>query len=381
MRLSVSREFEEYSVHRHQRVLDRLAGRVDTPAPIVLADVMQRNIDRMQGFAAEHNLELRPHVKTHKCVEVGRRQVAAGAVGITAGNVGEAEVFAAAGFDDIFLAYPVWPSGTKGDRIRQLAQTVRMRVGVDNVAAIEALADAMGDEPDRLQVVVEIDSGARRSGAPPAAAGDLASAARKCGLVPVGVYTYPGHGCFGPASREPAARDQHAALTAAVRSFGDVGITAEVVSAGSTPTVAFSTSSVITEIRPGEYVFCDLDNTRLGACAEDQIALFVAATVVSDWVPDQVILDVGTKALGREGNPDKGYGGIAGKKAVLARLNEYHGFAAVPAGESRPSVGTVVPVVPNHVCPVVNSFEELIVTDTDATMLQRWPVAARGLLN
>ena len=119
-------------------------------------------------------------------------------MGITAGNVGEAEVFAAAGFDDIFLAYPVWPSGTKGDRIRQLAQTTRLRVGVDNVAAIEALADAMGDEPDRLQVVVEVDCGARRSGAPPAAAGDLALAARKRGLVPVGVYTYPGHGCSGP---------------------------------------------------------------------------------------------------------------------------------------------------------------------------------------
>ncbi len=102
-------------MHRHQQVLNRLVDRVDTPAPIVLADVMQRNIDRMQGFAAEHNLNLRPHVKTHKCVEVGRRQVDAGAVGITAGNVGEAEVFAAAGFDDIFLAYPVWPSGTKGD--------------------------------------------------------------------------------------------------------------------------------------------------------------------------------------------------------------------------------------------------------------------------
>ena len=368
-------------MHPHQRVLNRVADRVDTPAPIVLADVMQRNIDRMQAFAAEHSLDVRPHVKTHKCVEVGRRQVAAGAVGITAGNVGEAEVFAAAGFDDIFLAYPVWPSGTKGDRIRRLAQTVRMRVGVDNVAAIEALAAAMGDEPDRLQVVVEIDCGARRSGAPPAAAGDLALAARKFGLVPVGVYTYPGHGCFGAGSREPAAHDQHAALTTAVRSFDDVGITAEVVSAGSTPTVAFSTSNVITEIRPGEYVFCDLNNTRLGACEEDQIALFVAATVVSDWVPDQVILDVGTKALGREGTPELGYGGIAGTKAVLAKLNEYHGFTAVPAGETRPSVGTVVAVVPNHVCPVVNSFEELIVTDTDGTMLQRWPVAARGLLN
>jgi D-serine deaminase-like pyridoxal phosphate-dependent protein len=368
-------------MHRLQRVLNRLVDRVDTPMPIVLADVMQRNIDRMQGFAAEHGLDLRPHVKTHKCVEVGRRQLEAGAVGITAGNVGEAEVFAAAGFDDIFLAYPVWPSGTKGDRIRYLAQTTRMRVGVDNGAAIEALAEAMGEEPDRLQVVVEIDCGARRSGAPPAAAGDLARAARKRGLVPVGVYTYPGHGSSGPDAREPAAQDQHAALTAAVRSFGDAGVTAEVVSAGSTPTIAFSTSSVITEIRPGEYVFCDLNNTRLGACEEDQIALFVAATVVSDWVPEQVILDVGTKALGREGNPERGYGGIAGKKAVLANLNEYHGFAAVPAGESRPSVGTVVPVVPNHVCPVVNSFEELVVTDSEGTMLERWPVAARGLLS
>ena len=177
-------------MHRLQRVLNRLvdAG-VDTPMPIVLADVMQDNIDRMQAFAAQNNLDVRPHVKTHKCVEVGRRQVEAGAVGITAGNVGEAEVFARAGFEDIFLAYPVWPSGTKGERIRRLAQTVRMRVGVDNLAAIDALADAMGEEPDRLQVVVEIDCGARRSGAPPEAAGDLARAARKRGLVAAGVYT------------------------------------------------------------------------------------------------------------------------------------------------------------------------------------------------
>ena len=103
-------------MHRFQQVLNRLVDRVDTPAPIVLADVMQRNIDGMQRFAGEHHLDVRPHVKTHKCVEVGRRQVEAGAVGITAGNVGEAEVFAAAGFEDIFLAYPVWPSGTKGDQ-------------------------------------------------------------------------------------------------------------------------------------------------------------------------------------------------------------------------------------------------------------------------
>jgi D-serine deaminase-like pyridoxal phosphate-dependent protein len=252
---------------------------------------------------------------------------------------------------------------------------------VDNLAAIDALAEAMGEEPERLQVVVEVECGARRSGAPAEAAGDLARAARKRGLVPAGVYTYPGHGSAGPDSRERAARDQEAALTNAVRGFADLGLNVDVVSAGSTPTFAFSTGSPITEIRPGEYVFCDLGNTRLGACEEDQIALFAAATVVSDWVPDQVILDIGTKAMGREGTPEIGYGGIAGSKAVLSKLNEYHGFVSVPAGEPRPGVGTVVPVVPNHVCPVVASFEELVVTDSEGTTLERWEVAARNRLS
>ncbi|WNM32785.1 hypothetical protein RKE30_21465 [Streptomyces sp. Li-HN-5-11] len=154
------------------------------------------------------------------------------------------------------------------------------------------------------------------------------------------------------------------------------------VSAGSKPTVEFSTSSsVITEIRPGEHVFGELNKTRLGSSTEDQIALFVAGTVVSDRVPGQVIVDVGNKALSKEGSPEIGYGGIAGTKAVLAKPNEYHGFLPLPDGEFRPSVGTVVPVVPNHVCPVVLGFEELIVTDSAGTSLQRWPVDARGFLN
>lgn len=368
-------------MNRIQRALEALVDRIDTPAPMVLVDVMQDNIDRMQVFANQHSLDVRPHVKTHKCVEIGRRQVKAGAIGITAGNVGEAEVFAAAGFDDIFIAYPVWPSGTKGLRIRKLAVTTQLRIGVDNFAAIDAIADAMGSEADRLQVVIEVDCGARRTGAPPEVAGDLALAARNRGLVPVGVFTYPGHGSSSPDARKGAADDQDTALTTAVRSLNAAGVTAEVVSAGSTPTVEFSTSGVITEIRPGEYVFNDLNNTRLGACTEDQIALFVAGTVVSDWVRDQVILDVGTKVLGREGSPERGYGGIAGTQAVLAKLNEYHGFLPLPAGDFRLSIGTVLPVVPNHVCPVVVNFEEYIVTDSTGTSLQRWPVDARGFLN
>jgi len=368
-------------VNTLQRALDALVERIDTPAPIILADVMQENIDRMQAFADRQGLQVRPHVKTHKCVEIGRRQIKAGAVGITAGNVGEAEVFAAAGFDDIFIAYPVWTAGTKGPRIRKLAETIRLRIGVDNLVAIDALADAMGDDAGRLGVVVEVDCGARRSGVAPEAAGELAAAARKRGLVPAGVFTYPGHGSAGPDARERAAQDQEAALKAAVRSLEAVGITPEVVSAGSTPTVEFATNSVITEIRPGEYVFNDLGNARLGACTQDQIALFVAGTVVSDQVPGQVILDTGTKAIGREGTPELGYSGIAGTNAVLSKLNEYHGFLPLPDGDFRPSVGTVVPVVPNHVCPVVVNFEEYIVTDSTGTSLERWAVDARGFNN
>ena len=371
---------EEYSVNRIQSALEGLLERIDTPAPIVLADVMQENIDRMQAFADG---------TTWTSGRMSRRTSASKSAGARS-RPGRSESPRATWVRPRSSPRPgsttsssptrSGPPGTKGPRIRKLAETTRLRVGADNVAAINALADAMGDEPGRLQVVIEVDCGARRSGAPAEAAGELALAARNRGLVPAGVFTYPGHGSAGPDARKRAADDQDAALVTAVRSLSAVGITAEVVSAGSTPTVEFATNSVITEIRPGEYVFNDLNNTRLGACTADQIALFVAGTVVSDWVPDQVILDIGTKALGREGNPEIGYGAIAGTNAVLSKLNEYHGFLPLPA-EFRPGIGTVLPVVPNHVCPVVVNFEEYIVTDSTGTTLERWPVDARGFLN
>ncbi len=370
-----------------KRALTGLVRRsIDTPAAVVMVDVMQRNIDAMQAFAAANGVDLRPHVKTHKCVEIGCRQLAAGAVGITAGTVGEAEVFADAGVDDIFLAYPIWAAGTKPARLRRLASSVRLRIGTDSAASIERLADALDEVVDRIEIVIEIDCGARRSGTEPDSAGKLAAIARNRGLRPVGVYTYPGQGGSSPNAREQAAREQRTALTGAVRSLESVGVTADVVSAGSTPTVEYSTGGPITEVRPGEYVFYDLDNLRLGDCTADQIALFVAATVVSDQVPDQVILDTGTKALGREGNADKGYGRVATTDAILLdgpdlfRLNEYHGYLVMTPGR-RFEPGTVLPVIPNHVCPVVNNFDELLVTAAaDADSHTTWPIAARGHL-
>lgn len=370
-----------------QRALDGLGGQIDTPVPVVLLEVLQGNIDAMQAFATANHLHLRPHVKTHKCVEIGRLQMEAGAVGITAGNIGEAEVFAEAGFDDIFLAYPVWPAGTKPARIRRLAESIHLRIGVDNHPAVDRLADAMGDAVDRLGVIVEVDCGARRSGVPPEGAGDLALHARNRGLRPVGIFTYPGQGSADPNARKRAAREQRIALTVAVRSLESVGLPPEVVSAGSTPTVEFSASGPITEIRPGEYVFCDLDNLRLGACTEEQIALFVATTVVSDRVAGQVIVDAGTKALSREGDQVKGFGRVGLPHGpvldgpAIARVNEYHGYLALPDRRPRPSLGTVLPVVPNHVCPVVNNFDELLVANIDGNLLATWPVAARGRLS
>jgi len=364
-----------------KQVADALAGlvqRIDTPEPIVVIDTVQDNISRMQGFADTRGLVLRPHVKTHKCIEIGRLQTDAGACGITAGTVHEAETFAAAGFTDIFLAYPIWAAGSKPARIRQLAESIRLRVGVDTRAAIDRLADSMHGASSRLEVVVEVDCGAHRSGVAPEIAGELARYAAKAGLEPVGVYTYPGQGGSSRDARIPAADEQLAALGAAVQSLQALDIEPVVVSAGSTPTVEYSDRAPITEIRPGEYVFCDLDNVQLGACAEDQVALFVAATVVSDTMPDHVIVDVGTKALGREGSPQKGYGRAFGVgDGRLLKLNEYHGFLAVDPAD-RPAVGTVLPIVPNHVCPVVNNFDELVVTDVAGVRLERWAVAARG---
>jgi D-serine deaminase-like pyridoxal phosphate-dependent protein len=365
-----------------KQITEALAGlvqRVDTPEPIVVLDTLLGNVSRMQEFADARGLDLRPHVKTHKCIEIGRLQTDAGACGVTAGTVREAEVFADAGVTDIFLAYPIWAVGSKAARIRHLAESIRLRVGVDTAAAIDRLADSMHGTSSRLEVVVEVDCGARRSGVAPEVAGELAQYAAKVGLDPVGIYTYPGQAGSSRDARIPAADEQLAALETAVESLRASDIEPAVVSAGSTPTVEYSDRAPITEIRPGEYVFGDGDNVGLGSCTEDQVALFVAATVVSDTMRDHVIVDVGTKALGREGSPQKGYGRALGVgDGRLLKLNEYHGFLTVDPSH-RPSVGTVLPIVPNHVCPVVNNFDQLVVTDAAGRRLERWTVAARGV--
>lgn len=366
--------------HLFETVLDSLGGQVSTPTPIVLIDVVGDNIARMQAFADEQGKELRPHVKTHKSVRIGRMQLEAGAAGLTAGNLSEAEIFAQAGCSSILIAYPLWAVDAKAHRVKRLVQKTRLSVGAESLAGIDHLAEAVGEFASSLGIVIEVDCGARRSGVPAEEAGALAFYARERGLSPLGVFTYPGHGGSADAA-EGAAADQAEALSRAVASLDDHGIEPRVVSAGSTPTAQFSTDSVITELRPGEYVFNDYDNLLIGDCAASGIGLFVATTVVSDQGHGHVIVDAGTKALSREGDENRGYAQVPSCDGRLSTLNEYHGFLQLPDNGERPVVGQRVAIVPHHVCPIVNSFEELIIANSDGELIGRWPVDAQGQLN
>jgi D-serine deaminase-like pyridoxal phosphate-dependent protein len=357
---------------------------VETPAVFIDLDVIDSNISRMQASLELKGVKLRPHVKSHKSVNLARRQLKAGAAGITVSSVGEAEVFAEAGFEDIFLAYTIWAgAGHRAERIRRLhEQLSAFAIGVDSVAGAQQLAAAIRGSGRPLRVLVEIDSGARRTGVRPGEAGDLAAECLRLGLDVAGIFTYPGHAGRSRSARAEGAADEVRAAERAIESFAAHGIPVGTVSAGSTPTALMSSRAPITEVRPGEYIYNDGDNVRLGTCESlADVGLLVATTVVSTAVEGQVIIDAGTKVLGREGNAEKGFGLVPSIPGSFLRLlNEHPGYLSIPDGVVRPSVGDVLTVVPNHACPVANLFDEYVVVQ-GGSVIGRWPVDARGHLS
>lgn len=354
--------------------------RIDTPAVLLDIDRLDATIGRMAGAMRQRGVALRPHAKTHKSIEVARRQLAAGAVGLTIGTIGEAEVFADAGVEDLFIAYPLFTRGPKAERLRSLAGRCRLSVGVDSIEGATSLA-AVGAEAG-LRVLIEVDTGGRRTGVLPDDAGALAHRAADLGLDVVGVFTHAGHSYGGPDRRGPAGEDELAGLAAAVRSLRSRGIEPRVVSAGSTPTAMLSARPPVTEERPGTYVFGDRQQLGLAGDLRDQagsIALVVAATVVSHGARGGFVVDAGAKVLAKDTAAYlPGHGEVVGyPDAVLTRVNDHHGVAEVPKGSKRPAVGDVVFIVPNHVCPVVNLVDELVVVQRGA-VVDRWRVDARG---
>jgi D-serine deaminase-like pyridoxal phosphate-dependent protein len=352
---------------------------LDTPAVVIDLDLVERNVAMMAALMAGRGVALRPHAKTHKSVRLARMQLDAGAAGITVGTLGEAEVMAAGGVDDLFIAYPLFASAAKARRLRALHETASVRVGVDSVAGAEALGAAVRGSGAPLDVLVEIDCGLGRTGVVGAeAAVDVAIAARSVGLHVIGAFTHGGHGYASPEASRPAAADEVRALTEATAALQQAGFDVTVSSAGSTPTAAGSAIGGVTEERPGTYVFADRLQDALRSPGWESIGLVVAATVVSVG-SGSIVIDAGAKALAREPSPLLDGLAVIPELggATVVRAYDYHGVVSLPEGAPLPTVGRVVGVVPNHVCPVVNLADELVVTRS-GTFFERWAVDARA---
>jgi D-serine deaminase-like pyridoxal phosphate-dependent protein len=343
----------------------------DTPYLAVDLATLDRNLAAMAESARARGPALRPHVKTHKCVEIARRQVALSGGGLTLATVAEAEVFAAAGFADLFIAYPVVAVGPRAGRLRALADRVRLRVGVDSAEGAALLAAAVPGLP----VLVEVDSGHHRTGVSPDGAGTVAAAAQTAGLQVSGVFTFPGHS-YAPHERERAAADELAALSAAAAALREVGIEPAVRSGGSTPTAALSDGDVLTELRPGVYAFHDAQQAELGSADLADIALTAVATVVSRD-GGRCVVDAGSKVLGADRPAwTTGYGRLPDHPdARVVALSEHHATVTFPG--PAPRVGERLGIAPNHVCTAVNLVDELVVM-SDGVEVDRWRVAARG---
>ena len=355
-----------------------LSAALDTPAVVVDLDRMTAAIERMAAAMTARGVALRPHAKTHKSVEVGRRQLAAGASGLTVGTLGEAEVFAAAGIGDLLVAYPVSARGPRVARLAALAARdgVRLRVGFDSPEGARALAAAVPG----LEVLLELDSGTHRSGADPSRAGELAAEAAALGLRVLGAFTHGGHGYAGGDARAAAADDEVTSLARAAEGMAREGVSATVLSAGSTPTAVGSARGVVTEERPGTYVFGDRQQVALGSVAPDAIAAVVVATVVSrDVAGSRFVIDAGAKTLGKDiATYVQGHGELPDLGGlVVRRVYDYHGVVEDVPADRMPAIGDLVAVVPNHVCPVVNLVDILAIV-RDGVLVDRWPVDARG---
>jgi D-serine deaminase-like pyridoxal phosphate-dependent protein len=356
-----------------------LPERLDTPRVVVDLARVEANIARLQASMDERGIAVRPHAKTHKSVAIARMQLAAGARGITVGTLGEAEVFAAAGLGDLFLAYPVWAAGPKVARLRAVHDaTPRFAVGVDSAGGADRLAAAVAGAARPLEVLIEVDPGNRRTGlALPEAAVEVGRAARRAGLSVRGVFSHGGHG-YQLGAAAAAGADEVRALGAAADALRADGFEIATVSAGSTPTMLSSSAGAVTEQRAGTSVYGDRQQWVLGAIPAEGCAVAVAATVVSVHA-DRVVLDAGAKALTKDRAPFlTGYGAIVGfPDLVIERLNDYHGVVAAPPGVERPRLGDVVAVIPNHVCPVIDLVDAVVAVSPGGSVAE-WPVDARG---
>lgn len=375
---------------------------LDTPSLVVDRSILEANLERMGKLAASKGVKLRPHAKTHKCVEIGRMQLKYGANGLTLAKTSEAMTFADQGVDDIFLAYPV-VGPAKLRRLVEISHKCRVTVGVDSLEEAAELNRAFESDRSILPVLLEVDTGLGRTGVGLEKVRSLAEAvARMSHLEIYGIYTFRG------ALLSEIQDFSDAGMKAAVEKQGRVeaeimgnlaaelqrtGFNMKVVSAGSTPT-ARSVVSVpgVTEIRPGTYVFNDAMQVRLGACTWQDCAARVLVTVVSRPTPERAVIDGGSKVFAGDSKPDIAPLNLRGMATIVSpdgtprndilfeRMNEEHGMLWLSETARDLKVGDRLWAIPNHICTTVNLFDNLTVVSSfdSKNHIEIWPVINRG---
>ncbi len=361
----------------------RPVASLDTPFLALDPERMERNLARLEKRMYELGVALRPHMKTHKSIEVGKR-MSRGISPITVSTLREAEEFARAGFRDITYAVGIAPS--KLDRVEALRRSgVDLSVILDSTAQVRAVAEASRRSGDRIPALIEIDADGHRAGLSPDDP-EILEVARELvdgGAELRGVLVHAGesYGCFTPDALAAAAENERVAVVGAAERLRAAGYPSPVVSVGSTPTSHFARRlDGVTEVRAGVYVFQDLVMAGIGVCTLDDIAISVVATVTGHR-PEKgwIITDAGWMAMSRDRGTssqpvDQGYGivtamdGTPYEDLIVARTSQEHGTMAIRPGSSASlpdlPVGTRVRVYPNHACATAAQYERYAVFPT-----------------
>ena len=347
------------------------ARQLSTPCVVIDDDVVQNNISKAQQYFDRIGVTFRPHIKTHKIPAIAQRQLDAGAQGINCQKISEAIPFVQAGIKDILITYNII-GDNKLSKLYDLAQQCHLKVTADSTVCVDGLAKTMAGSGTTLTVLVECDTGHGRCGVQsPEQALELAKHIHQHdGLQFGGLMTYP-----APCTE----RQTETFLKTAKNLIEDTGLTVSVITTGGTPSLySAEKNSVMNEYRAGTYIYCDLSLVQAGMCTLDDCALTVQATVVSVPNENRCIIDAGSKALTSDLLNKTDYGHIQQfPNAKINCLSEEQGHVDISACLTKPKVGDIVNVIPNHCCVVSNLFDNVYYTRNNQVIVTHI-IAARG---
>ena len=362
---------------------------LETPCLVIDSTIVDANIAATAEAVERCGVKLRPHAKTHKLPEMAFRQIAAGAVGITAAKISEAEVMANGGIRDIFVAYPLIAKSKLERAARLSLSGIRLIIGVDSLEGAKRISDVAVHKGAELEVRLELETGLRRTGAAIDNAVRLAKQISGLnGIKLSGIFTYRGAMLSGAPTLDvrAAGHEEGRLMADATKALRSAGIAIQDVSVGSSPTAAFAAEvDGVTEVRPGTYIYQDRMQAAFGNCTLDDCAGSVLVTVISRPSDDLIIIDGGSKTFATDIQPGnaplflKGFGHIVcDPDAVLERMNEEHGMIRVKP-DAAYQVGDVIRIIPNHICSTVNLHSFVYIKESSGK-LRKTAVAARGML-